>query len=277
MEDHGCIHPFNTASHTNGPLHRLLLRGILPGRERRRPRDLQRRRRPPQAAPRRRDALAARCRDDVADPPRRAPGHRPAGPGRDARRRGLRRRLVREPDQASTFAALGKRVVCYFSAGSYEDGPTDSGDFDAGEGGDLGRELEGWPGEYWLDTNSETDDYMNKSVYWLVQTNRNGLGLTAADSIDCISFLAFEARRRGLAMGLKNGGSIIKNVLPVIDFSVKEECAAYSECDLYKAVTDAGKPCSTSSTRTWRKRGRKTRMRGDGPARRRARAGSAPS
>ncbi|KAG7114693.1 hypothetical protein HYQ44_008148 [Verticillium longisporum] len=73
-------------------------------------------------------------------------------------------------------------------------------------------------------------------------TNRNGLGLTAADSIDYISFLAFEARRRGLAMGLKNGGSIIKNVLPVIDFSVNEECAAYSECDLYKAVTDAGKP-----------------------------------
>ncbi|PNH44602.1 hypothetical protein VD0004_g3094 [Verticillium dahliae] len=198
-------------------------------------------------------------------------------------------------NQASTFAALGKRVVCYFSAGSYEDGRTDSGDFDAGEGGDLGRELEGWPGEYWLDTNSETvrgasssavlgfergaaeDDYMNKSVYWLVQTNRNGLGLTAADSIDCISFLAFEARRRGLAMGLKNGGSIIKNVLPVIDFSVNEECAAYSECDLYKAVTDASKPCSTSSTRTWRKRGCKTRMRGDGPARRRARAGSAPS
>ncbi|RXG45330.1 hypothetical protein VDGE_30082 [Verticillium dahliae] len=167
-------------------------------------------------------------------------------------------------NQASTFAALGKRVVCYFSAGSYEDGRTDSGDFDAGEGGDLGRELEGWPGEYWLDTNSET-------------TNRNGLGLTAADSIDCISFLAFEARRRGLAMGLKNGGSIIKNVLPVIDFSVNEECAAYSECDLYKAVTDASKPCSTSSTRTWRKRGCKTRMRGDGPARRRARAGSAPS
>ncbi|CRK48123.1 hypothetical protein BN1723_001380 [Verticillium longisporum] len=116
------------------------------------------------------------------------------------------------------IAALG-------DAGSYEDGRTDSGDFDAGEG----RELEGWPGEYWLDTNSET-------------TNRNGLGLTAADSIDYISFLAFEARRRGLAMGLKNGGSIIKNVLPVIDFSVNEECAAYSECDLYKAVTDAGKP-----------------------------------
>ncbi|CRK48137.1 hypothetical protein BN1723_001394 [Verticillium longisporum] len=59
---------------------------------------------------------------------------------------------------ASTFAALralGKRVVCYFSAGSYEDGRPDSGDFDTGKGGDLGSELEGWPGEYWLDTNSE--------------------------------------------------------------------------------------------------------------------------
>ncbi|KAM0277317.1 hypothetical protein ACHAQH_005909 [Verticillium albo-atrum] len=130
---------------------------------------------------------------------------------------------------SSTFAALralGKRVVCYFSAGSYEDGRPDSRDF---EKGDLGKELEGWPGEYWVDTNSE-------------KTNRNGLGLTSADSIDFITFLAYEARKQGLAMGLKNGGSVLKAVLPVIDFSVNEECAAYDECDLYKAVTDAGKP-----------------------------------
>ncbi|KAL9947824.1 hypothetical protein D7B24_008435 [Verticillium nonalfalfae] len=161
---------------------------------------------------------------------------------------------------ASTFAALralGKRVVCYFSAGSYEDGRPDSGDFDTGAGGDLGRELEGWPGEYWLDTNSETVRGVMRRRIELARekgcdgvdpdnvdgfTNRNGLGLTAADSIDYITFLAFEARRHGLAMGLKNGGSILKNVLPVIDFSVNEECAAYGECDLYKAVTDAGKP-----------------------------------
>jgi hypothetical protein len=47
--------------------------------------------------------------------------------------------------------ALGKKVVCYFSAGSYEPGRPDSGNFTAA---DRGSELDGWPGEYWLDLNS---------------------------------------------------------------------------------------------------------------------------
>ncbi|KAM0333981.1 hypothetical protein ACHAQA_000999 [Verticillium albo-atrum] len=158
---------------------------------------------------------------------------------------------------ASTFAALqalGKRVVCYFSAGSYEPGRPDSGDFDKG---DLGRELEGWPGEYWLDTRSAgVRRIMERRVRLAAEKgcdgidpdnvdgyqNRNGLGLKTTDSVDFVTFLAYEARRHGLAMGLKNGGDIIKDVLPVIDFSVNEECAAYDECDVFQAVTDAGKP-----------------------------------
>jgi hypothetical protein len=55
----------------------------------------------------------------------------------------------------STFDALhrlGKKVVCYFSAGSFESNRPDSAAFKAG---DKGRELDGWPGEYWLDIKSE--------------------------------------------------------------------------------------------------------------------------
>jgi hypothetical protein len=54
---------------------------------------------------------------------------------------------------AETIAALkahGKKVVCYFSAGSYEDGRPDSGDFVAA---DKGTAMDGWP-EWWLDTES---------------------------------------------------------------------------------------------------------------------------
>lgn len=47
---------------------------------------------------------------------------------------------------------LGKKVVCYFSAGSYEPGRPDSSQF---PDSDLGSELDGWPGEFWLNTNSE--------------------------------------------------------------------------------------------------------------------------
>jgi hypothetical protein len=47
--------------------------------------------------------------------------------------------------------SLGKKVICYFSAGSYEPGRPDSAQFTAS---DKGSELDGWPGEYWLNINS---------------------------------------------------------------------------------------------------------------------------
>jgi len=46
--------------------------------------------------------------------------------------------------------SLGIKVVCYFSAGSYEDGRPDSGQFTAA---DKGSKMQGWP-EYWIDTRS---------------------------------------------------------------------------------------------------------------------------
>ena len=49
--------------------------------------------------------------------------------------------------QISTLHRLGKKVICYFSAGSYEPGRPDSGQF---KDDDMGKELDGWPGERWL-------------------------------------------------------------------------------------------------------------------------------
>lgn len=42
---------------------------------------------------------------------------------------------------------LGKKVICYFSAGSYEDWRSDAKDF---KPEDLGKQLDHWPGEKWL-------------------------------------------------------------------------------------------------------------------------------
>lgn len=47
---------------------------------------------------------------------------------------------------------LGKKVICYFSAGSYEDWRPDAGQF---QDSDLGKGLDGWPGEKWLKVQSE--------------------------------------------------------------------------------------------------------------------------
>lgn len=46
----------------------------------------------------------------------------------------------------------GMEVICYFSSGSYEPNRPDSWKF---KSEDKGKELDGWPGEYWLDLNSE--------------------------------------------------------------------------------------------------------------------------
>jgi hypothetical protein len=43
-------------------------------------------------------------------------------------------------------------------------------------------------------------------------------------------------------MGLKNAGDIIDDVLPIVDFSVNEQCVQYSECTTFEAFIKAGKP-----------------------------------
>ena len=55
--------------------------------------------------------------------------------------------------------------------------------------------------------------------------NRNGLGLTADDAYNYVTWLTSEAHRRGMASGLKNAGGLIKRVLHDVDFSVNEQCA----------------------------------------------------
>ena len=60
--------------------------------------------------------------------------------------------LFTNPQNTMTkLKSLGKHVICYFSAGSYEPGRPDSDQFLPS---DLGHGLDGWPGEYWLQTNS---------------------------------------------------------------------------------------------------------------------------
>lgn len=57
-------------------------------------------------------------------------------------------------NDAETFAKLnssGIKVICYFSAGSYEDWRDDKGKF---EQSDMGKPLDGWPGERWLNVSS---------------------------------------------------------------------------------------------------------------------------
>lgn len=157
----------------------------------------------------------------------------------------------------STLARLkdqGKRVVCYFSAGSSENWRPDFSKFGAG---DMGRPLDGWVGERWLDTRSANVREIMKARLQLAKdkgcdgvepdnmdaySNGSGFPLDAGSQLDFNRFLATEAHRLGLAIGLKNDVDQLSALAPDFDFAVNEQCHEYGECGGYAAFTRAGKP-----------------------------------
>ncbi|KAJ5613585.1 hypothetical protein N7528_007239 [Penicillium herquei] len=154
----------------------------------------------------------------------------------------------------STLQSMGRKVICYFSAGTYENWRSDADEF---KSSDLGENLSDWPGEKWLDTNSQNvrkimqqrlDLAVSKGCDGVdpdnidAYDNKNGLDLTEDDAIDYVNWLASEAHGRNLSLGLKNGGDIIDSVIDNMQWSVNEQCAQYDECDTYAAFIDADKP-----------------------------------
>ncbi|KAM0267958.1 hypothetical protein ACHAQH_010066 [Verticillium albo-atrum] len=157
-------------------------------------------------------------------------------------------------DTFSRLRAAGKKIICYFSAGSWEDWREDKDDF----GDDnLGKELDGWPGEKWVDVASKgVRDVMTKRIQLAANRgcdaidpdnvdgfqNDNGLDLTKEDAIDFVKFLSETALQYNMSTGLKNAGSIIPDVLSDVHFSVNEQCVQYSECETFSPFIKDGKP-----------------------------------
>lgn len=154
----------------------------------------------------------------------------------------------------STLQNKGHKVICYFSAGTYEDWRPDISKFDTA---DFGSNLDEWPGERWLNIKSSNVRAIMSSRLDMAKQkgcngvdpdnidaygNENGLGLTEADSVDFLTFLASESHYRGMSIGLKNGGDIIGSVIDKMQWSVNEQCAEYSECETYAAFTKVNKP-----------------------------------
>jgi hypothetical protein len=155
--------------------------------------------------------------------------------------------------QIAGLKAQGRKVICYFSAGSYENWRPDADQFPASA---LGRS-NGWPGERWLDIrNATVREIMSRRLDLAVQkgctgvdpdnvdgyTNRTGFALTGADQLDYNRFLAAAAHDRGLAAGLKNDVEQVADLVANFEFAVNEECVVYSECDLLLPFIRAGKP-----------------------------------
>lgn len=150
--------------------------------------------------------------------------------------------------------ADGRKMICYFSAGTFENWRDDASRFTAA---DKGRRLGNWPGERWLDIRSQNVraimadrldlaaqrgcdgvDPDNVDGY----SNRTGLPLTYQDQIDYNTWLAEQAHQRGLAISLKNDLGQIDDLVAHFDFAINESCHEWDECELLMPFIEAGKP-----------------------------------
>lgn len=141
--------------------------------------------------------------------------------------------------------ADGRKVICYFSAGSYEPYRPDADQFAMA---DLGNELDGWPGERWLDTRSAAVRDIMKARLDVAKSrgcdavepdnvdgylNDPGFPLDADTQLDYNKFIAAEAHARGLSVGLKNDMDQAAELEPFFDWALNEECFTYGECGVY--------------------------------------------
>ena len=155
----------------------------------------------------------------------------------------------------AALKAAGRRTICYVNAGAWEKWRPDAGKFPQAV---LGKELDGWPGERWLDIRqwkilepilAARFDTCRAKGFDAVEpdnvdgyANKSGFPLKAADQLTFNRRLADLAHRRGLAVGLKNDVEQAAELAPQFDFAVNEECAQYDECDKLAVFVKAGKP-----------------------------------
>ena len=155
----------------------------------------------------------------------------------------------------SQLKTAGKKIICYFSAGSSEDWRPDYAQFTAA---DKGLPLDDWEGERWLDIRSANVLNIMKARIDLAVVkgcdavdpdntdgwdgNTTGFPLTQQHTMVYLATLANYAHSKGLAIGLKNNPNLVNQMFSYFDFSVVEQCHEYQECASYQVMTTTGRP-----------------------------------
>ncbi|KAI4743652.1 endo alpha-1,4 polygalactosaminidase [Aureobasidium sp. EXF-12298] len=148
----------------------------------------------------------------------------------------------------------GIKVICYFSAGSWETYRPDAALFAPQ---DIGTNLNGWPGERWLNTQSQSvRDIMANRIKLAAEKGCDavdpdnidgfetitGFPLTPSTALDYLTFLSLTAASYNMATGLKNAGTISNNATCLVEFAIIESCINNGECSIYQNFIAAGKP-----------------------------------
>lgn len=148
----------------------------------------------------------------------------------------------------------GRIVICYFSAGSWENWRDDASAFPEAV---LGNALDGWPDEKWLDIRqidqiapvmtARLDLAVTKQCDGVEPdnvdgyANDSGFPLSGADQLAFNRWLAQQAHSRGLSIGLKNDLDQIPDLVGDFDWALNEQCYEFDECDTLLPFVQAGK------------------------------------
>jgi hypothetical protein len=155
--------------------------------------------------------------------------------------------------QVTKLHSLDRKVICYISAGSYENWRPDKTTFPNPV---LGLS-NGWSGEQWLDIR-QTDiliPIMTKRMQMCKDkgfdaieadnvdgySNSTGFPLTNNDQILYNKTLAATAHNLGMSIALKNDIEQIPELEPHFDFAINESCLQYKECSAYSPFLAKGK------------------------------------
>lgn len=150
--------------------------------------------------------------------------------------------------------AHNKFIVCYFSAGTYENWRYDKGKF---PGDVVGKTLRDWPDERWLNITrfNQFKGIIENRITQLrqlgcnaieadnidVYNNDSGFNVTKKDAIKYIKWLSTYTHNQGMLFALKNGSDIVRDSEPYVDLAIVEECQKYNECNAYIPLIKKGK------------------------------------
>jgi hypothetical protein len=156
--------------------------------------------------------------------------------------------------QVERLHKLGRHVVCYVNAGAWERFRSDKDTFPASV---VGRALDGWPGERWLDIRriGVLGPIMKARIAKCVRKgfdavepdnldgyqNKSGFSLSGSDQLRYNRWFARRAHKAGLSVALKNDLGQVKALVDAFDFAIVEECFQYKECNRAVPFIDAGK------------------------------------
>jgi hypothetical protein len=153
----------------------------------------------------------------------------------------------------------GAKAVCYINTGTWEDWRPDTGDFPKEALGSVWPE---YPHERWLDMSAKGlpklkpvmekrfdmckqkgFDAVEPDNIQTFEEEKTGVQVTAQDQLAYNTWLAEQAHKRGMTIGLKNDKSQVDKLLPVFDWALVEECYTDGKwCSMFASFTGAGKP-----------------------------------